>query len=262
MYDFHVHSSFSEDCEAPMEEMVKEAINRGIQELCFTEHIDIDYPDKDWTFDLDLKAYQEKVNKMQSIYGKEIHVRKGVELGLQPHVLDDYRRITNEQYFDFIIASMHATKGLDLHSGKFFEGKSLNQAYEEYYLELLECIQKFDHFNILGHLDLVTRYRYDKSVKSFLDIIEEIFKRIIPNGQGIEINTSGFYYGIERVMPSEDILQLYKEMGGEIITIGSDAHQPERLGEYYNHSVELLKHIGFQYVTTFKNQKPIFHKIN
>lgn len=98
-------------------------------------------------------------------------------------------------------------------------------------------------------------------VKSFLDIIEEIFKLIIPNGQGIEINTSGFYYGLGRVLPSVDILKLYKEMGGEILTIGSDAHKPERLGEYYDHAVDVLKTIGFHYVATFENQKPVFHKI-
>jgi len=261
MFDFHVHSSFSEDCEVAMEDMVKAAIEKGIRELCFTEHIDKDYPDRDWTFDLDLNKYRLKIQEMQSTFGHKIKIRKGVELGVQPHVLDDYRRIVDEEPFDFIICSMHATKGFDLHSGKFFEAKSLDQAYEEYYSELLACIRDFDRFSILGHLDLVTRYKYEPGVKSFLDIIEEIFKLIIPNGQGIEINTSGFYYGIGRVLPSVDILKLYREMGGEILTIGSDAHKPERLGEYYDHAVDVLKTIGFHYVATFENRKPVFHKI-
>lgn len=261
MFDYHVHSSFSEDCEVAMELMVQGAVEKGIKELCFTEHIDIDYPDPNWTFSLDLAKYSAEIRKMQQIYGEQIRIFKGVELGLQPHVLQNYKKLVKKKNFDFIICSMHATKGLDLHSGKFFEGKSLNQAYEEYYSELLTCIQSFRDFSVLGHLDLVTRYKYEPGVQSFLDIIEEIFKIIIPTGQGIEINTSGFYYGIDRVMPSDDILKLYKEMGGEIITIGSDAHKPERLAEYYHHSVELLKNIGFKYVTTFKNGEPIFHKI-
>ncbi|WP_033828476.1 histidinol-phosphatase HisJ family protein [Bacillus andreraoultii] len=261
MFDYHVHSSFSEDCDIEMERMVQGAIDKGIQELCFTEHIDIDYPDPNWTFSLDLANYSAEIRNMQKIYGDVINIHMGVELGLQPHVLQDYKEFVHKEKFDFIICSMHATKGLDLHSGKFFEGKSLNQAYEEYYSELLTCIQSFKDFSILGHLDLVTRYKYEPGVQSFLDIIEEIFKVIIPNGQGIEINTSGFYYGIGRVMPSDDILKLYKEMGGEIITIGSDAHKQERLAAYYNHSIELLKNIGFTYVATFKNREPIFHKI-
>lgn len=261
MFDFHLHSSFSEDCDTPMEEMVKEAIKKGIKEMCFTEHLDEDYPDPDWTFDLDFVKYDQKIKEMQRTYGDKIKIRKGIELGVQPHVLDSYKKITSNEYFDFIICSMHAAKKKDLHFGEFFKGKSLDQAYEEFYTELFECIKKFKRFNILGHLDLVTRYKYEDGVGMCLDIIEEIFKEIIPNGQGIEINTSGFYYGIGRVHPHLDILKLYKELGGEIITIGSDAHKPERLAEYYDYSVDLLKNLGFKYVATFENQQPIFHKL-
>ena len=261
MFDYHVHSSFSEDCNIPMEKMVKFAVEKGIRELAFTEHIDYDYPDKDWTFDLDLTGYDRKIREMQSAYGSRIKIRKGGELGVQPHVLKDYETIVEKETFDFIICSMHATGGMDLHSGRFFEGKSLNEAYEEYYSELLACIRTFEDFNVLGHLDLVTRYKYEEGVNSFLEIIEEIFKTIIPRGQGIEINTSGFYYGLGRVMPSTDIIKLYKDMGGEIITIGSDAHTPERLAEYYTHSVELLQQLGYRYVATFEHRKPVFHKI-
>lgn len=81
MFDFHVHSSFSEDCEVAMEDMVKAAIEKGIQELCFTEHIDKDYPDRDWTFDLDLNKYRLKIREMQSAFGHKIKVRKGWNSG-------------------------------------------------------------------------------------------------------------------------------------------------------------------------------------
>ena len=232
MFDFHLHSSFSEDCDTPMEEMVKEAIKKGIKEMCFTEHLDEDYPDPDWTFDLDFVKYDQKIKEMQRTYGDKIKIRKGIELGVQPHVLDSYEKITSNEYFDFIICSMHAAKKKDLHFGEFFKGKSLDQAYEEFYTELFECIKKFKRFNILGHLDLVTRYKYEDGVGMCLDII-----------------------------PHLDILKLYKELGGEIITIGSDAHKPERLAEYYDYSVDLLKNLGFKYVATFENQQPIFHKL-
>lgn len=261
MYDFHLHSSFSEDCDTSMENMIKTAIQKGIKEMCFTEHLDEDYPDPDWTFALDFEKYDQKIKELQAKFKDEIKIRKGIELGVQPHVLESYQNITNREYFDFIICSMHVTKKKDLHNGDFFKDKSLNQAYEEYYGELLACIQNFKQFNVLGHLDLVTRYKYEEGVGKFLDIIEEIFKEIIPYGKGIEINTSGFYYGIGRVHPSIDILKLYKDLGGEIITIGSDAHKPERLAEHYDHSVELLKILGYKYVTTFENKKPIFHKL-
>ncbi|WP_102029319.1 histidinol-phosphatase HisJ family protein [Salirhabdus sp. Marseille-P4669] len=261
MYDFHVHSNFSADCEIPMEDMVQCAIQKKIKALCFTEHIDYDYPDSSITFLLDYENYSASIKKMQQKYGDQITIRKGVELGVQPHVLEDYKRIVEKEYFDFIILSMHTTKKLDLHSGQFFENKSLHQAYAEYYTELLHCIKQFKEYSILGHIDLVKRYKYEEGVHHFLDYIEEIFKVAIADGKGIEINNSGYRYGMNRGMPSEDILQLYKDMNGEIITIGSDSHSPENIGTHYKDSIELLKKIGFQYIATYQNQKPIFQKI-
>lgn len=261
MFDYHVHSQFSADCKSPMEEMIQGAIQRGIQEICFTEHIDEDYPDPTISFELDLLKYNNTIKYMQNQYGGKIAIKKGVELGIQPHVIDSYKVLLQNEKFDFIICSMHTTKGLDLHSGHFFEGKNLSTAYEEYYSELLACVKEFNQFSILGHLDLVSRYKYESGVNLCLDIIDEIFKVIIPMGKGLEINTSGYYYGLNRLLPSVDILKLYKERNGEIITIGSDAHQPERLAEYYPESIELLKNIGFRYISTFTDMKPTFHKI-
>ncbi|SET05181.1 histidinol-phosphatase (PHP family) [Salinibacillus kushneri] len=261
MFDYHVHSRFSADCEASMEEMIQNAIDKGIEEICFTEHIDYDYPDPSITFHLDLESYQEKLKEMQDKYGQQITIKKGVELGVQPHVLKDYENMVANEAFDFIICSMHTTNRQDLHSGEYFEDKTLDQAYEQYYREFLSCIQSFKSYSILGHLDLVKRYKYEPNVQSFLDIIEEIFKVIIPEGKGIEVNNSGFKYGLGQAMPSKDILKLYKEMNGEIITIGSDSHAPKTLGTHYEDTLKMLKAIGFKYVATFENQKPIFHKM-
>jgi histidinol-phosphatase (PHP family) len=261
MFDYHVHSRFSADCEIEMEEMVSQALKKGIEEICFTEHIDYDYPDRSITFLLDLDRYDKEITRLQEKYKDLITIKKGVELGVQPHVLKDYEKIVHEEDFDFIICSMHATNKQDLHSGQFFENKLLDTAYEQYYLELLECITAFKGYSILGHLDLVKRYKFEKDVPHFLEIIEEIFKVIIPEGKGIEINNSGFKYGMGRGMPSEDILKLYKEMNGEIITIGSDSHKPVTLATHYNETLELLRRIGFKYIATFDRQKPIFHKI-
>ncbi|MBB6454141.1 histidinol-phosphatase (PHP family) [Salirhabdus euzebyi] len=261
MYDYHMHSNFSADCKVSMEEMVKAAITKGLKEICFTEHIDYDYPDQSITFDLDTEAYTKKVEAMRQKYGTSISIKKGVELGVQPHVIQHYEKLLEKEHFDFIICSMHATSRLDLHSGTFFENKTLHMAYEEYYTELLACIKSFNMYNILGHLDLVKRYKYENGVHHFLDVIEEIFKVIIPEGKGIEINTSGYKYGMNRALPSKDILQLYKDMNGEIITLGSDSHSPVTLGAYFDESIALLKELGFSYIATFDNHKPVFHKI-
>src|SRR5699024_11463157 len=116
--------------------------------------------------------------------------------------------------------------------------------------------------NILGHLDLVKRYKRLDVNRNFHEIIREIFREIIPKGKGIEINTSGFAYGLGSAMPSEDILQLYKDCGGEIITIGSDAHKAEHVAHEFPQSLKLLQKVGFEYIATFAKQRPTFHRID
>ncbi len=261
MFDFHMHSQFSEDCDTPMEKTIESAIAKGFTEICFTEHLDYDYPDPDFTFDLDVEAYEEYIKKMQARYGEQITVRKGIEIGIQPHLFDRYHTLLEKETFDFIILSMHATERKDLHNGDFFRGKSPEQAYEKYYEELLYCVQGFDRYSILGHIDLVKRYQTLDSDRNFHEIIAEIFKTIIPKGKGIEVNTSGFAYGLGSAMPSKDILTLYHELGGEIITIGSDAHKPEHVGHRFPEVLQLLDEIGFRYIATFKEEKPVFHEL-
>lgn len=124
------------------------------------------------------------------------------------------------------------------------------------------CVERFDHYNVLGHLDLVKRYKTLDTDEDFHDIIEAIFKEIIPKGKGIEVNASGYAYNLGSAMPSRDILSLYKECGGEIITIGSDAHEPDHVAHRFPEIIQQLKQIGFRYLTSFSEQKPTFHDIN
>ncbi|TFB21716.1 histidinol-phosphatase HisJ family protein [Filobacillus milosensis] len=261
MHDYHMHSTFSADCKAPMEKMAEAAVKQGLQSICFTDHIDYDYPDTSIVFDVDLNKYEEAYQKARRQYEGKLDIRKGIELGIQPHLVKQYKDLVKANSFDFIILSMHTTDKKDLHSGRLFEGCTLDEAYEKYYSELLDCVKRFDQFSILGHIDLVTRYKYEDGVHHFHEVMEEIFKTIIPRGQGIEINTSGYKYYMNRLLPSKDILQLYYDMGGEIITVGSDAHRPERVGDRIDEAYELLREIGFKYVSTFKNREVEFHKL-
>ncbi|RPF57058.1 histidinol-phosphatase HisJ family protein [Aquisalibacillus elongatus] len=261
MHDNHMHSTFSADCEARMEDMAEAAIKRGLTSITLTDHIDYDYPDPTIEFDVDLEAYEKVFQDVKQQYADRLTIHKGIELGIQPHLVDSYKTLTESNHFDFIILSMHTTDRKDLHSGKLFEDYTIDEAYEKYYTELLDCVKDYDAFSILGHLDLVTRYKYEEGVHHFHEVIEEIFKTIIPRGQGIEINTSGYKYNMNRLLPSKDILQLYYDMGGEIITVGSDAHKPVRVGDRIDEAYNLLKDIGFKYVSTFKDRKPVFHKL-
>ena len=261
MFDYHVHSDFSADCDTPMEETIEQAIANGLEEICFTEHIDLDYPDPTIQFELDQIGYDQKIKQMQSKYAGSIRIKKGVEIGVQPHQLDDYHRIITEDSFDFVICSMHTTAKKDLHSGHFFEGKTVEEAFRQYYAELLYCVQHFQDYQVLGNLDLVKRYVKRESKDACHDLIAEIFKEIIPLGKGIELNTSGYRYGLDGGLPSVDILKLYRDLGGEIITFGSDSHIASTIGYQLNESLDLLSSLGFTQIATFKNQQVEMHSI-
>ncbi|WP_099156542.1 histidinol-phosphatase HisJ family protein [Virgibacillus ndiopensis] len=262
MFDYHVHSDFSADCETSMEKSIEKAIEMGLKEICFTDHIDYDYPDPTITFDLDLPKYNRKMEQLKEKYSNKITIKKGVEVGVQPYLLPKYEELMNTDWFDFVICSMHTTDKKDLHSGEFFNDKSIDEAYGAYYKELLYCVQNYRKYNILGHIDLVKRYTKGKAEGNFHEIISQIFKEIIPAGKGIELNTSGVRYGLDSGMPSVDILKLYKEMGGEILTLGSDSHKESTIAFQFKDSLALLQQIGFRYITTFEKGEPTFHVIN
>lgn len=261
LLDYHMHSDFSADCNTPMEETAESAIKKGIKEICFTEHVDFEYPDPTISFELDLEKYDQKIKEMQEKYKDRLTIKKGIEIGVQPYLLEHYERFLQDEYFDFIICSMHTADRKEMHYGSFFEGRTASEAYKIYYEELLYCVKHFKDYSILGHTDLVKRYKKLDTDENFHEIIREIFNTIIPDGKGIEVNTSGYYYGLDHAMPSRDILELYKACGGEIITLGSDSHYADHVGRHFDEMLKLLQGIGFQYICSFDHKKPIFHSI-
>lgn len=263
MYDYHVHSNFSADCNVDMEEMINHAIEIGIKEISFTDHIDYDYQDSSITFEFDIDPYIERIEYLREKYKGKIKILRGIEIGIQPHIIQKCDSLIEGKTFDFVISSLHTADKKDIHVGTFFMDKTPHECYEKYFNELLICAKNFKNFNVIGHIDLLRRYKNHMKVPDiyhFFDILKEIFKVIIYNGKGIEINTSGFRYGLDDTIPSRNILNLYKSMGGEIITIGSDAHHPNYLGYKFDYAYHLLKEEGFKYITTFEKMKPTFIK--
>ena len=108
-------------------------------------------------------------------------------------------------------------------------------------------------------MNLVARYSHDMAdFKDYGDIVEEILKMIIYDGKGIELNTSSFRYKMSCTCPSEEILQMYRELGGEILTMGSDAHTPDKLTDHFDYAAEYLQSLGFKYLASFNKRKPSF----
>ncbi len=262
--DYHLHTNQSSDSDATPQSMIERAIDLGLAEIALTDHVDFD---PRYTF-TDYNKYIPVFNSLKEGYADKIHLTFGVEIGLENKQADKVNTFARSFPFDFIIGSSHSVERYDLYFDreKYFERFSGKQAaYENYFKELIKNIQACPVFNVYGHIDFVNRYGTyeDNSLKyaDFSDYADTALKLLAENGKGIEINTSGFRYGVGSAHPSLDFVKRYRELGGEIITVGSDAHRPEDIAENFEQAYEMLKTAGFRYIAFFRYQKPVFKKL-
>ncbi|MGN0132631.1 MAG: histidinol-phosphatase HisJ family protein [Lachnospiraceae bacterium] len=268
--DFHLHSSFSEDCNIPMEEMIQAGIAKGLTAMCFTEHNDFDFPKEDDTsshepFLLNVDSYLYELLNMRKKYQDRIRILFGIEIGLQQSCLRKNIILSKSHDFDFIIASSHLCQGKDPYYPSFFEGRDVRECYRLYFEEMLANVKSFLGFDVYGHLDYIARYAPPESERflyaDYRDIIDEILKTLIHNEKAIECNTSGLRKPFNATNPCPEIIRRYRELGGEIITVGSDAHTPSNIAADFDKAAEVLKDCGFQYYATFEGRQPSFHKL-
>lgn len=273
--DYHVHSNFSDDSTEKMETMVATAIARGLDELCFTDHVDygIKY---DWEAyqqlpsdvrkvshrNVNYPAYFQEIADLQERFQGQIRIKRGLEFGAQTHTLQNFQTLADAYPMDFIILSCHQVEDQEFWNGTFQQGRTQDDYCMRYFEEIDACIQQFDRYSVLGHLDMIQRYTqprypFEKSV----GILTKILKRVIADGKGIEVNTSSFYYKLPDLMPEYKILKLYHDLGGKIITVGSDSHTAARLSANILDVYAVLKEIGFQSICTFESMTPLFHRI-
>lgn len=262
--DYHLHTTFSHDGIATMEEHIENAIKLGLREICFTEHYDIyDGLENNTLETIDVGNYVENFNKYKEKYKNQISLKLGIEIGLQPDIKETITDMVKQYPFDFIIGSSHITCKKDISvDTSFFEGLTQKEAYTKYFKEVLENIKLYDEFDVYGHIDYVVRYGgyQEETIKysDYKEILDEILRHIINKGKGIEINTSGFRYGLNAPHPNQEILTRYQQLGGRIITIGSDAHKVQDMYSDFDKAIELLKQIGYKNYTIFENRVPKF----
>lgn len=273
--DMHMHTWFSTDSEACPCDMADEAVRKGLKTICFTDHFDKD--DLEWgeegIFDVD--AYFVEMQKLQEEYAGKLNIRIGIELGLRTYLKDYYEELTKKYPFDFVIGSVHNVsykkdvEGNILYTDpaaeKLFKDRTDKEAYRLMMETTLENVRTSDCFQTLGHLDYVVRYGKSRekeySYTDYADIIDEILKLLIEKEKGLEVNSAGLKYGLPFAHPHPDVLKRYRELGGEIITIGADAHKPEHIAYDFGKVEELLKACGFKYYTEFSKQKPVFKQL-
>ena len=284
--DYHIHSEFSDDSREPMENQVRRAIELGLEEICFTEHVDygikkdwdegniewrggdgVNYSDdgKEPLANADYPAYFDKLRRMKEEFGGRIRIRQGLEFGIQTITIQQYERLW-ERYkdeLDVVLLSMHQVDNKEFWNQEFQRGRTQKEYNEAYYQEILDVMRQFKHYSVLAHLDLIVRY--DKNgaypFREVRELIAEILTQAIADGKGIEVNTSSWHYGLADTQPSRDILRLYRDLGGRIITIGSDGHTTRYLGDHIKEAQKILRETGFTQICTFEHMVPVFHEI-
>lgn len=263
--DVHMHSTFSHDSDASPEQMILGAIEKKLEIICFTDHFDKD--NMAWGKEdiFDPEEYFRVLLPLRKKYKDQIDVRIGIELGLQPYLKEYYHTLVNKYPFDFVIGSVHAAGGYDIAHGELFEKGTDEDVYRMILEESLEDVKGSDDFDVLGHLDYMVRYGQEKekaySYQKFSEIIDEILKTLVEKGKGIELNMAGLKYGLPFAHPHPDVLKRYRELGGEIITVGADGHKPEHIAYDFQKATDILTACGFAYYTEFFERRPVFKQL-
>lgn len=258
--DFHTHSSFSTDSTEPLIEMAKAAAEKGLRTICLTEHLDYDYPGGE--FLLDTEAYRAELMRVKSELSGKVEVLFGVELGVMDYLAPRLNEFAAAWDFDFIIGSSHLVDGKDPYYPEYFESLGSRNGILRYFESILANVRAFDDFDVYGHLDYVVRYSPEKSYEplDYREIIDEILKALISLGKGIEVNTAGIASGMGYPHPNAFILRRYKELGGETVTVGSDAHAGARVAADFYRAQAALEAAGFDRYAVFRHRKPEFVK--
>ena len=265
--DFHLHSTCSPDGHIPMKEVARIALERGLKEICITDHLDTIY----WetyaprtTFDWE--ESQRQFREAQALYGDRIRLHLGAELG---EATISFERaeilLKNAPKLDFIIGSVHTASEKyqyrDLYTAGY-DGPEAHEALMRDYLAETRKLLAWGKFHALGHFTLPLRYIWHNtgrrcSFDPWMDEVEDILRTLIDKGIALELNTNRG----EGTLPSEKICRLYHDLGGELITLGSDAHRPEHIGMAMEESQALLRRCGWRYFTTYEQGKPVFRPL-
>ncbi|MGF6375170.1 histidinol-phosphatase (PHP family) [Clostridiales Family XIII bacterium PM5-7] len=272
--DMHVHTRWSSDSETPVEEQINTAISLGMKQLCITDHQDFDapaFPPDYFTFLLNdigdektSRAYVQDLLELKAKYAEQIELLVGIELGIQPHITEQLNQYATKFPFDFIIGSTHTFQKMDAEDARHYEGVDIETAVRQYFEDELANVRGFDKFDVAGHMDFVLRYGPGAAetftYAKYGDILDEILKTLIESGRGIECNTSKFK-AKNMINPNKAIIKRYAELGGEIITFGSDAHVSSRLGEGFHEVGQIVKDCGINHYAVFRQHKPTFYNI-
>ncbi|HUG16683.1 MAG TPA: histidinol-phosphatase HisJ family protein [Thermomicrobiales bacterium] len=262
-HDYHMHSEFSIDCAVPIADRCEQAIALGLAEICVTDHCDYMPADKGHGY-YRPQAYFAELERCRALYDGRVTLRAGVEVGEWHVFRGQVEALAAAHPYDFIIGSLHwvgLTPEFMVLEPEYFSGREQQEAYEAYYSELLMMVDG-GGFDVIGHLDVPKRAGFGVygaySSADFEEPIRAVLRRAIERGIGIEINTGTARRPVGVFSPPVDVLTWYRELGGEILTVGSDAHYPDQMAYRFDEIPAMLAAAGFRAVTCFEGRKARF----
>lgn len=255
--DYHVHSAYSGDAETPIAEMCRLAIEQGLSEIAFTDHLDNNPQDECYGLFRAADLCRE-IEECRERFGDRLRILKGAELG-EPHLyVREIEQALGGEQFDFLTCGVHWV-GDAVISVDIFSHLDVGALYHSYFDEVLRAVT-CANFDVLAHLDLVKRFgvKYigPYTIEPYREKIEAILRTMIDRGIALEVNTSGYRQPCGEPFPGIETLKLYRQLGGELITIGSDGHRPEHLGFRLAEGLDLIRSAGFGAITTYRNRTP------
>lgn len=261
MFDCHLHSRVSFDGRETAMDIAETALSRGIREICFTDHMDYQPDAKEQTMVFDPETYHREYNGLAA---SGLVINRGIEFGMTPDNAPLLREHLKHHSYDFVLGSVHFVEKQDVYFPPYWEGKNLWDAEHRYLEETLACVSAHGDFDVLAHLNFLSKAPANAShlplyYRDHRELLDEILRTLAQKGKGLEMNTSGVDT-CGGFLPTADFFRRFRELGGEIVTVGSDAHRCNRVGQYTFDACEILGSI-FGHVCTFRNREPIFHKM-
>lgn len=263
LFDSHVHSIQSHDGHSTLEELCARALDRGVMGVCVTDHFECDIPSQQ----ADIEKTLEEAVRLQEKNKGRIRLTRGVELG-QGHLLPETAsQVLDRLDFDFVLGSVHcADPGQDIGEINFNDpGVTVSQVLERYFQSSYQ-MAKWGRFDVMAHLGYPERYIWGKyripvSFAPYEDVIQSTLKLLVETGKGLEVNTSGYRQGLGKTIPVLAILKRYYQLGGRIVTLGSDAHRAEDLAADFEVAMDILTGIGFEYFAFYREHQPVMLKL-
>lgn len=259
IFDSHTHSDTSWDAEHSITFLCETAVKKGILGFAITDHCEInEYQSRDIGARIQQGHFE--MLKARAAFGKSLMLCYGIELGQMTCDLDLTRQVLNKKPYDFVLGSLHCIRGSEDFYYMDFQDADPYALLEEYYGELYE-IAKLNLFDSLAHITYPIRYMNGKhhlgvDLSRMDDRIDQILRTLAQNGKALEINTSGLRGPLGEASPPLKYVKRFRELGGEFVTLGSDAHSAEELGEGIPEAMEMASQAGFSYFTFYKKRQP------